>query len=216
MGISKIVGFFKNNLFGTFVFGVTVSVVAAITYGFITNPDPPPLKGEIDMIIYRVADQSATMAKLSNFPQLPILAGDRVRVEAHVNREAFIYVLWIGTDGSVEPIYPWSSGDWDTVPQAEMPKTTVHLPKDANQTWVMDEGTGMETLVLLLREKPLPRNTRLESLIGKIPPQTYQSDQAIIWFANGEIDFEGERGPKNFSAEKVNDPVLETQVKLHI
>ena len=112
------------------------------------------------------------------------------------------------------PVYPWVPGDWDKLPRQPKPVDTLRLPDAADEGWPMTGAGGMETLMLLARETPLPANFKLRDLLGELPRQSMQSNRSIAWFADGKLVLKQQdqtRGPNFFDPQQIDDPVLRTQ-----
>jgi Domain of unknown function (DUF4384) len=123
--------------------------------------------------------------RLHDSGALPLRPGDQIRVEARLNRPAYAYLVWIDSQGVAWPVYPWTPGDWTSRPPREMPVERLALPEVADDGWPMHGPRGMETLLLLARDKPLPADVRLDVLLAGLPKQLCQDPQALAWFDNG-------------------------------
>jgi hypothetical protein len=80
--------------------------------------------------------------------------------------------------------------------------------------WPIKGPPGMETLLLLARESPLPRDVDLQQLLAGLPPQTMQDPKSLVEFENGGVITRAhrrERGPQFFDPHQIDDPVLRTQ-----
>ena len=151
---------------------------------------------------------------MTNPDALPLQNSDQIRVEADLNRPAYVYLIWIDSLGAVMPVYPWAPGDWNTLPQQPKPIGTLKLPETADEGWPMIGASGMETLMLLARETPLPPDVKLRELLGELPPQSMQSNRSIAWFVDGKLVLKPQdktRGPSFFDPQQIDDPVLQTQ-----
>lgn len=155
---------------------------------------------------------------------LPLQPGDAIRVEAQLDRPAYAYLLWISSTGEVDPVYPWRAGDWSARPLSELPVERVSLPEVVDQAWPLSGPAGMESLVLLVRPSPLPKDVDLPGLLSGLPPQDFQQAQSVVWFQNGKPVLEDavpqatlatSRRPQFFNAQRVDDPVLNTQAELY-
>jgi hypothetical protein len=176
---------------------------------------PPPLKGSIDLRVWDDQHPLRRDRRLNQEGALPLKPGDQVRIEARLNRPAYVYLLLIGTTGRVDPLYPWEPGEWDTRPADEEPIDRLDLPEAPNKGWRVKAGEpGMETLILLAREAPLGRDVDLAVLLRGIPRQREQHLQAVVWFENGEVVRDEPERAFAFFAEEINDPVLQTQALL--
>jgi hypothetical protein len=177
----------------------------------------PPFKGFIDLRVWEPGNPRRFNVRLNDGPALPLKPKDQVRIFAELNRKAYLYVLLIDTTGKVSPIYPWKPGNWQVRPADERPRDRLDLPEGPSDNgWEVDEGPpGMETMVLLVRETPLPPTVDLKRLLGPLPAQRHQSTQAVVWFENGEVvRNETLRGFKSFDPTRIEDPVLQTQARL--
>ncbi len=82
--------------------------------------DAEPLRGAIHLRIDDPASPRRRNLRLDQPGALPLKAHDQFRIEAKLNRPAYLYVFWIGSDGKAAPIYPWKRGHWDQRPADEV------------------------------------------------------------------------------------------------
>jgi hypothetical protein len=149
---------------------------------------------------------------------VPLKARDRFRIEARLNRPAYLYVLWLGSDGKVSPIYPWAPGHWERRPAPEAKIDRLELPTQADKAWEIPPGEpGLEAVVLLAREQsPLPRDLDLAKLLGGSPAPARLTFDTAVWIENGReviLDQQGRAAPSP-KARKSNDPVLRMRRRL--
>ena len=131
-----------------------------------------------------------------------------------MNRPAYVYLLWIGGDGKVAPVYPWRPGDWRNRPQQEQPVDHLSLPPELDRGWPMGGGAGMESIVLLARDTPLPPSVDLESVVAGLQPQKMQSPDSLVEFEGGRPVTESmdhTRAPLFFDSQRIDDPLLQNQ-----
>jgi serine/threonine protein kinase len=206
----------------TAVLGLLAAAFLAPRFWPTTPPAPPPepFKGWIDLRVWGRDnrgryDPLRSGRRLNESNTLPLRANDEVKIEARLNRPAYLYVAVIDTTGKAAPVYPWKPGHWDRRPAEEYPVSHLSLP-EGRYGWKVDKGPpGMATLLLLVRETPLPREVDLAGLLAGLPPQTGQSLRAAVWFENGEVvTNEVERAFSSFDPHVIDDPVLVTQVRL--
>ncbi len=176
-------------------------------------PQPPATptayKGDIDVIVYDPKNPRRQNVRIDAPDVLPLKPGDGIAVEAEINPPAYLYIVWIDADGSVDPVYPWKPGHWEDRPAQEQPVTRLRRPEDS--FFPMGPSTpGMETLVLLARETALPADVDLRAELGQVRPQASQTLQAMAWFENGAV-VKNEPGRKPMWDEKLDDPVGATQ-----
>jgi predicted Ser/Thr protein kinase len=160
-----------------------------------------PMKGRIDLLVVASKDGTRRRLRLNDPGAVPLRAGDEVRIEAGLDRPAYLYLFWLGSEGKLAPLYPWKDHDWSTRPAEEKKVTTVEVPEVADDVLTMPRSpSGMETLVLLAREdSPLPPEHEAmlaEGLAGSpvlMPPGM----RAAIWLEDGqEVVFGPTHGPR--------------------
>ena len=76
----------------------------------------------------------------------------------------------------MEPIYPWNHGKWDDLPAKEEPVDDVRRPPHSDRPFggtfgIKESVQGMETLVMLTRKTPLPKDVDLKAKLGEVPAQ---------------------------------------------
>jgi hypothetical protein len=93
----------------------------------------------------------------------------------------------------------------------------LSLPEKPGDIWPIKPGpAGMETLVLLARETPLPREVDLAKALGDLGAQPLLDEMDVAWFENGELlRDEPERAPNLKEARLGSSPLLHTQGVLH-
>ncbi|HET6323186.1 MAG TPA: protein kinase [Planctomycetaceae bacterium] len=146
---------------------------------------------------------------------LPLRTGQQLRIEATTNRPAYLYLVWIDTQGVAQPVYPWKPGHWEALTTPEKPTNRLKFPPDAGGSewgYTVQGGAGMETLVLLARDTPLPPGVVLKDLFADLPAQPIQNGQLLVWLENGE---RAESGTRSLDFEKVK-PLNSQSVKLKL
>ena len=147
---------------------------------------------------------------------LPLRAGDKVRIKTTSSHPMFHYILWITTEGKVQPVYPWLNGSWSKRTN-EQPNKVLPLPDDGAKAYgfKVDEN-GMETLVLLLRQTRLPESVEIESLLPQLPKQVRQDAGSVAYFDNGKVVLDDpDRSLVLFDPQDIHDPVVQTQSLLY-
>jgi serine/threonine protein kinase len=185
--------------------------VAATTSSPATAELASPLRGTIDVHIWDPNNASRRGLSLADPLALPLHAGDQIKVEASLNRPAHAYVVWIGPDGVARPVYPWRPGDWNLRPPEERSIVTLSLPEAIDEGWAIQGGPGMETLILVARDRPLDPSLPIKDFFASLPAQRLQNDRSLVWFDQGEVSRAQLREPKFFEPTEINDPVLKTQ-----
>jgi serine/threonine protein kinase len=234
----------------TFAISITLSIcvlaaVAAFQFypGHVPHPADPPLttamppspaaakvippphvptefKGSIDVVVFDPDDGQRQNARLNQPGVLPLKPGDRFAVEAEISPPAYLYILWIDADGSVDPVYPWRRGHWDDRPAEEKPVEQVRRPALSERPFggtfgIKESQPGMETLVMLARKTPLPRGVDLKAELGAVPPQKMRTMHSTAWCENGRVvTNEVGRSAVDWDDEKTDDPVWATQEQI--
>jgi serine/threonine protein kinase len=189
-----------------------------------------PIKGRIDLLVVKSKDGTRRRLRLDDHGAVPVRANDEIRIEARIDRPAYLYLFWLGSEGKVAPLYPWKDHDWSKRPAEEQKVTGVELPEVLDDVLEIPASSpGLETLVLLAREDtPLPRDDQArfaQSLTGSPVPMPSGMSQAI-WLEDGhEVAFgpadgrtrggdspdELSRGIPSPTTRKSDDPVLRVQ-----
>jgi serine/threonine protein kinase len=132
-----------------------------------------------DRLVLRIwsKDGSKKGLRIGSDPgALPARPEDQIRAEVRLNQPAHIYLLALSAQGEVTPLYPWHR-DVRTLdrtlndPPPEVPpqKELTWPSEESVQGLVLDEKSGLETIVLLARRTPLSANTSLAELVGPLP-----------------------------------------------
>ena len=190
---------------------IIVAIPALLLMLIWTKPPPPPLRGTVTARIWNPNDNTRRGLSLKDDEALPLRHGDQIRVEAIANRPSYLYIVWIEADGQAKPVYPWQLGNWEALPEVERPVKSISLPEGIDTAWPMGGPAGMETLVLLGREDPLPKQFDLRAAFSGLPEQMSQDRRSLVWLDSGEVPEDVERGPQFFEIQKVDDPILVTQ-----
>jgi hypothetical protein len=173
-----------------------------------------PLRAVLHLRIDDPNDPHRRNLRLDQPGALPLKAGDQFRIEVRLSRPAYLYLVWIGSDAKVAPIFPWRPGHWDARPADERKLDRLDLPARADKTWEIPSGKpGIETLLLLVREEsPLPRKD--EEILARLPPgprgPAGVSFREAVWLENGReiaIDDQDRAAPRKITR-KSDDPIL--------
>jgi serine/threonine-protein kinase len=198
----------------------------------IVAPKPAPavpaaLHGFIDATVVRQGAGAKRYLSLSHPEALPLrLGSDYVRIEAKLNRPAYLYVVWIDTDGKVDLVYPFDEIHQRRLPD-EAPVQELFWPSPTEGGFVNDGPAGTSTLLLLARDEKLPEGTDVTDLFGKLGPQKSFERHEAAWFEDGRLLAQGELvggerkfAPINFPIDRgvtgqkklaIDDPVMQVQ-----
>jgi serine/threonine protein kinase len=136
-------------------------------------PTPIAYHGSVDILVWRTLGNEARHLRLTDLGALPLMPGDQIRLTAHIQPAAFVYLFWIDEEGKAAPVYPWEPGHWGTRPPKETPVPALDLPKQSIQGFTIAPGReGMETLIMLALDSPLTASDAdLQHCLGGLPPQ---------------------------------------------
>jgi hypothetical protein len=180
-----------------------------------TASDPLPLTGELTVRVWTPDGQGKRGWKIEEPGTLPVLPGEQVHLEARLNRPAYAYLLWLDGQGQVVSLYPWGDRKFGSRPVREVALAEVHSPAAISQGWPLTGPSGLETALLLVRRTPLPPDTDLAGLIGRLPasPLRNPEERAVFVFDSGQQPLEaidrGEHRGLGEVAKQVDDPLLQ-------
>ncbi len=178
---------------------VLASAIALGAVAYFTSPDsagtvPPepttpnpvapapavrPLTGELIVRVWSAEGKRGLRVDESG--ALPVRNGEQIHLEARLDEAAYIYVLWISSDGQVQPLYPWKPPSPLDRPPALPARSGVHSPERVDRGWEVDGPSGLETAVLLARREPLPSDLDWQSLVGRVAPSRFSHPQEVAW-----------------------------------
>jgi hypothetical protein len=171
-----------------------------------------PLKGYLDVRVTEEGNPRREGLLLHQPGALPLRPGDVMDYEVKVNRPAYLYLVYLDSKGGATPLFPWKNYDWK------------QRPKEERRSQLFDKGplapspAGIEALLLLVREEPLPGDVDMPKLFAGLPQQQGLPDQrARAWFENGElVRHDPDRGPPVLigQGDPREDVVLQTQALL--
>lgn len=186
-----------------------------------STPAAPSLRNSIDVMIWDPDDESRRRLFLQDDGALPLQRADRVKVRVTMDRPRYAYVVWIDAEGQVASIYPGQPGSWERNPRDELAVQQVDRPSGITEFWELGGTGGVEVLLLLARDTPLPADVDLQQLVATsmqgIRLDSLPSDQSVVWFTNGRLvnkKMDLRRGAVSFDATVVDDPLLDLQQRI--
>src|SRR5262249_45271510 len=98
--------------------------VASLTASSTTNSSagqtmPAALNGFIDIRVRRPGAWNDNEKQLHERGVLPLRPRDLLWIDIELNRPAYMYVVWLDTEGTVTPLSPWVGNDWSQRPSQE-------------------------------------------------------------------------------------------------
>jgi hypothetical protein len=173
-----------------------------------------PLHAALDVRLWD--EQQRRLVSITEPGALPVRTGTRLQIEARLNRAAYLYLVWITSEGQAVPVYPWERGQWDNRPTVAS-ITRLLLPT-LTGTWSIDTPAGVETLVLMARETPLPERVSNEfpQMMTGFPRQaTGPFPDRDHWFECRDVECLPGGGTKlNIDVEPIQDPIFQIQTLL--
>jgi serine/threonine protein kinase len=186
----------------------------------IHRESPASLGGELIVRVWSKEEGGKQGLKIDEPGALPLLPGEKVRLEAHLNQPAYSYLLWLDGQGQISLLYPRDDGRFGSRPSGGLARETVHSPEAMDDGLKMEGPGGLETALLLVRRTPLPPGTDLAKLIGPLRPAPLRSVLEIAkrGFDNGqpveELHVDRNRGIDAQEIAKIDDPLLQLMERL--
>jgi hypothetical protein len=183
-------------------------------------PAAPALKGVLDVRVWP-KDKNRPQGQRLEAEVLPLKAGDLLRIEASLNRPAYLYLVWLDSGGAATPLWPWANSDWGNRPaDRDRPRQALNIPPESDRGHPLQPGpSGIEALLLLARETPLPAGEDLAKRFAGLPRQADLHPlraRVAAWFEDGEpVRDEPERAPINLGlTQAIEDPVWRARALL--
>jgi hypothetical protein len=175
--------------------------------------------GELTVRIWSKEGEVKRGLKVDEPGAVPLLAGEKVHLEARLNQAAHVYLLWLDSQGKVIQVYPRDDGKFGSRPSDGSARETVHSPEALDEGHPMSGPGGLETVLLLVRRTPLPEGTNLAGLIGTLPPSPLRDvrEVAMRGFDEGQsteaLRVGLHRGIGD-EPDKIDDPLLQLMERL--
>jgi tRNA A-37 threonylcarbamoyl transferase component Bud32 len=161
------------------------------------GPAPQPLKGNVEIMVW---SDPASLARgigtakngvpvsQADSGALPLQNGELVHLHATLNRPAYVYLIWIDSEGKTIPLYPWDADRSDALWEAPLlkdsaaPTKEVHCPQVSNQGFAAVGVPGMQHVVLLARTTPLESPARtLQSALKDLPASPLANSREVAY-----------------------------------
>jgi hypothetical protein len=176
-------------------------------------PAADALKGRLDVLVREPGNPLREGLRLYQPGALPLKTADLIHIDVALSRPAYLYLVWLDSQGGATPLYPWQADDWRKLPP-ERRRDRLAWPKESDWAPLTNTPTGIEALLLLMREEPLPAGTDVAGLFAGLAAQAEAAPSAVTaWFEDGELVRDATyRGPPDAGKSRtVLDPVLQTQ-----
>ena len=181
---------------------------------------PTVLRGSVDLLVLRKnAIGVDDLMPLQDVRALPLRPGDRFRIDATVDPPAHVYLFWINSAGAAEPVYPWE--EWNQVGRAREANAEAHVgvPEEPDKGYKFKcPGTGLDTLVMLARSKPLTASgNEVKAWFGALPEgRPLPSVDYKAWFENFLLVKNDPQRRATFEREDLNLPAFRLQAALQL
>jgi hypothetical protein len=186
-----------------------------------THVPGEPLSGQFTLRIYSVDGEYR--GKVGEDPDvLPVRNNERVHLEVRLNQPACVYLLWVDSQGNVDPLYPWMHGfGFSNLPRAGALVQELQSPPELNKGWRVVGPSGLETAMLLVRRNPLPAEGAkdLERMIGKLGASRFRNPKecAVLRWDLGQLSIAQEMGQNrglDKEAAEIDEPLLALMQRL--
>jgi serine/threonine-protein kinase len=192
--------------------------------------EPPPmvrpaeaLAGDLSVQVWSPTEEGSKHGLRVEEPgALPVANDERVHLHARLNQAAYLYLLWITSQGEVKPLYPWDPpklGFAGKLPSPQL-QTEADSPAKLAQGWKVQGPGGLETALLLVRLTPLGAETDLEKVMGRLPATRLRNHREVVWLelvpgraAARRTDVLN-RDVNVDEADEIDDPVLKLMERL--
>jgi hypothetical protein len=151
------------------------------------------LTGKLDVIV-RPPERAIEPLLVSEPGALPVVPGGIMSLQVQLKEPAYAYLVWLDSQEQAVPLYPWNTDalevrDLAAPPPVRQPAKTVYSPL-LGGGWKFGDRAGLETVLLLARRTPLPKDTKLADLIQPLPIAipSRQDELAIFGLNGGESE----------------------------
>jgi hypothetical protein len=180
-----------------------------------------PLSGELSVLVWAPDKRGL---RVQEWGALPVRNKEQIQVEVRLNQPAHAYLLWIDSEGVTTPLYPWNEGIFITqktlvAPPVVGPQAVVQSPGEMGHGWIVGGKRGLDTILLLARQEPLPADVALADLVGPLPATKYHvPTEWAVRGPDGEgpvglIKLGDNRAPDEVAA-RIDDPLLQLMSRL--
>jgi hypothetical protein len=207
---------------GAAVLAVVIWLLLIRTRPNLTKPIVAPLTGEMNVLVW---SEDKRGLRVQDWGALPVRNKEQIQVDLRLSRPAYAYLLWLDSEGVVTPLYPWNDGkdivhkDLSFAPPEKPAVAMFRSPGVLDHGWKVRGKTGLDTILLLARDTPLPVDVALADLVGRLPPTKYHNphEWGLRGFDAGQsVDFlnlGADRAPEEEAA-RIDDPLLQVMARL--
>jgi len=147
----------------------------------LARSERPPLDVTVDVRTWKTDEPGLSNIGVRDPRFAPLRPNDEIRVAIRVNRPAYLYVLVIDAEGKSSIVHPWAASSMRVRSTGQSRAIALSLPAD--QTWILDDGPrGVETILLLAADTPLPSRIDLRSFLHGLESQAGESGDEAVYF----------------------------------
>ena len=164
------------------LFTVTLAACASSPPAVSTTPSSKAPTGALHVLV-RPPDRTIEPIAITEPGALPVQSGGAMSIDVDLDQPAFIYLVWINSEGQILPLYPWNNEmleiqDIQQVPPVRRATKRIFSPL-LGRSWTFSDKPGVETVILLTRRSALPTDVYLASLL-KSPPTANLENRASL------------------------------------
>jgi hypothetical protein len=182
------------------------------------------LKGDVEITVSSDPDKPAgrglikksLLVSRNDSGAVPLQPGDLIHFHVTLKRPAYVYLIWIDSEGQTTPLYPWdavrSTASWNA-PLLNVRKIDdLHFPPDLNVGLPVEGTPGMQHVVLLARTEPLESpGAFFQNALKNLPPTPISNNREVAYLEWSPLDGSqfllrgiGSGKPKAFDAPVLN------------
>ena len=101
-------------------------------------------------------------------------------MDARLSQPAYAYLISFRTDGTDELLFPESENE-----EPEPTDNPCYPSKSKGPNCGLNEGAGLEAIVLVATTQPLPAYSMWRNKLGQSPWNKFPVTPGVVWSANG-------------------------------
>jgi hypothetical protein len=142
-----------------------------------------PVSGSLHVLV-RPPDRTIEPIPVGDPGALPVQSGGAMSIDVDLAQPAFIYLIWINSEGQILPLYPWNNEtlevkDFSQPPPVRRATKRIFSPL-LGRSWTFGDRAGTETVIFLSRRTALPENVELAALLASPPTSKFGQPTDLI------------------------------------
>jgi len=174
-----------------------------------SNRELTSLEANLDVRVTRSTERGISSIGVRDARFVPLRPDDEIHVAVRLNRLAYLYVIFIDSQGRVSVVYPFTSPAIRIRASQQPRVVAVSLPSEQN--WILADGPrGIQTILVLASEAPLPTQADLRTMLEGLESQTGDPGEQSMFFAGKDLSFESQAvvSPRPENADSEPSPAL--------